>query len=97
MASPRQDNKSIPNVHSRELKTLHQKLGILGFHNKFMMLIFIYKTADITWLQFMFSFSHQLLRLVYDVTWYVICITRLWPIVRNFRAKFRIKLNAPDD
>ena len=30
-------------------------------------------------------------------TWYVICIMRLWLIVRIFRAKFLIKINAPND
>ena len=51
----------------------------------------------ITWLPFMFSFSNHLSRLVCDVTWYVICIMRLWLIVRIFREKFLMKLNAPDD
>ena len=43
-------------LHSRELKTLHLKSGIQGFHNKIMALIFIYKAIYITRFQFFFSF-----------------------------------------
>ena len=32
------------NLYKRKLETLHLKFGIQGFHNKLMMLVFIYKT-----------------------------------------------------
>ena len=44
-----------------------------------------------------FFFSHHLLRLVCDCTCYVIFIMRLWLIMRNFREKVLMKLNAPID
>ena len=81
-------------IHSRELKTLHQKIGILGFCNIIMTLIFIYKTTNTTWLPFLCFFFHHILRLVCDVTCYVIFIMRLWLIVRNFLAMVLMKLNA---
>ena len=40
-------------------------------------------------------FSQHLLRLVYDVTSYVICIMTLWLLVHNFRARVSMKFNAP--
>ena len=58
-----------------------------------MTLICIYKTTYITWLPFKFSVPHHLSRMISDV----ICIMRLWLIVRYFSAKFLMKLNAPDD
>ena len=58
---------------------------------------FIHKYTCITWLPCVVFFSHYLLRLVCDVTCYVIFIMRLLRIMRNFRAKVLMKFNAPDD
>ena len=54
-------------LHSREIRTLHQKFGISGFHNKIMTLIFIYKATNITLVPFVFSFFFS----IFDV-W---CVT----------------------
>ena len=81
----------------KRIKNATSKICNLGYHNKFITLIFICLSTHITWIPFMFSFSHNLSRLVCDVTWYVICVMRLWLIVRNFRPKFLMKLNTLDD
>ena len=80
----------------KRIKNSTSKNWNLGIHNKTMTLIFIYNTTYITWLPYMFSFL-IMLRLVCDVTYYVIYMMRLWLIVRFFRAKVHMKLNAPDD
>ena len=64
--------KDVDTCTLKRIKNATSKNGILGFHNKVMTLHVIHKTTYITRLPFVFSFSHRHLRLVCDVTCYVI-------------------------
>ena len=79
--------QGLPWILSRELKMLHLKFGIQGFHNTIMTLIFIYKATYITWLPFVFFFSQHLLCLLGDVTCCVIFKMKFWLLLHSSRSK----------